>query len=1068
MLLKFALILGVDFVENMTFDGICPMNLPNSSAAGLSSKADRTTADMPDSADSHLSSDCLPTLMSDDGCSGGSGLMSDVWEDSLRLSSDDQTDGNICGRGFASGASVARSASSCSPSSLSAKHGQSVAGSEGRSKTKSCGTTSAYERLEDSEQRPAPTSTEVSSVNCQSRRVSGGKSEPLAASSACDRVHHEDRACSCCCHRHSSVRPFSLDDSGAGSLQSGAFAHFSITSPHAATSSAFVDYQSILQQLHGIQFDVVLGADGRRNTLAEYFPRKEFRGKLAIAITANFVNTHTLGEAQMPEISGISSIYNPTMFASLLEQTGLDLENICYYKDDTHYFVMTAKKSSLLARGVLLSDQNDTHTLLHPDNINRTELLNYARDAAKWTTSEFCLTAPQHPLNHSPLPLDLQQNFAMNHYGEPDVAMFDFTSMYAAENACRAKQIVEWSSCSLCVCSNSQPTHSTAKKKRRTGEQDEQEGGGGKCVDEQRVRRSLLLVGLVGDSLLEPFWPTGSGCGRGFLSAMDSAWMVRQWAVKNCATDQEAALSVLKEREAIYRLLAQTKSENLSQNYAAYSLNPISRYPNLNSTTVFPHECRHLLYDDVLPPAPSEAALQRKQSVAAKRARRATIASATPFSGCGIEDHVSGLYAAVSPSQVREEASAADRSLEDSFADFENNYQGLMERSCDSSSCNPQTSASSHTSSQTLINSTCSTLRSSAFNEVTLSPSASNLATLGRTRAKDIEAALRQRRQQQSSLERSADLPPAVVADSDNHSQSQSNGASQQLKSKMEWLLSHKDATTTRDATSDRAAVVAKETAAAAPFARRVRHLEAMFHANNGLHAQDDNIIDEADQRKKIMSKGSHVMTAATTLEQLLNPMHQEAKLKEKAFDYRKKTHDIKVVMKMTKETDWNKKCWEEREKRAEGKTISEHHRSNKQLGNRRVARKSLVRRRVQELVLKLYASAPASAACSSRSSHVHGRSVAPRHLLPGAALASKLSDAATRCPAAAAAAADGDQQEVTSQSSRAHAVRDIRPQSEPASLYCCFGRLFLSLTVLCCLIAFPIVFTYFSIHFGL
>ena len=26
----------------------------------------------------------------------------------------------------------------------------------------------------------------------------------------------------------------------------------------------------------------------------------------------------------------------------------------------------------------------------------------------------------------------------MNHYGHPDVAMFDFTSMYAAENACRA------------------------------------------------------------------------------------------------------------------------------------------------------------------------------------------------------------------------------------------------------------------------------------------------------------------------------------------------------------------------------------------------------------------------------------------------------------------------------------------------------------------------------------------------------------------------------------------------------------------------------------------------------
>lgn len=30
--------------------------------------------------------------------------------------------------------------------------------------------------------------------------------------------------------------------------------------------------------------------------------------------------------------------------------------------------------------------------------------------------------------------------FAVNHYGQPDVAMFDFTSMYAAENASKVKQ----------------------------------------------------------------------------------------------------------------------------------------------------------------------------------------------------------------------------------------------------------------------------------------------------------------------------------------------------------------------------------------------------------------------------------------------------------------------------------------------------------------------------------------------------------------------------------------------------------------------------------------------------
>lgn len=39
----------------------------------------------------------------------------------------------------------------------------------------------------------------------------------------------------------------------------------------------------------------------------------------------------------------------------MYKETGIDLENIVYYKDDTHYFVMTAKKHSLLDKGVLLN-----------------------------------------------------------------------------------------------------------------------------------------------------------------------------------------------------------------------------------------------------------------------------------------------------------------------------------------------------------------------------------------------------------------------------------------------------------------------------------------------------------------------------------------------------------------------------------------------------------------------------------------------------------------------------------------------------------------------------------------
>ncbi|TEA40398.1 hypothetical protein DBR06_SOUSAS23610034 [Sousa chinensis] len=275
------------------------------------------------------------------------------------------------------------------------------------------------------------------------------------------------------------------------------------------------------------EFEVIIGGDGRRNTL-EGFRRKEFRGKLAIAITANFINRNTTAEAKVEEISGVAFIFNQKFFQELREATGIDLENIVYYKDDTHYFVMTAKKQSLLDKGVILHDYADTELLLSRENVDQEALLSYAREAADFSTQQ-------------QLP---SLDFAINHYGQPDVAMFDFTCMYASENAALVR-----------------------------------EHGG-----------HQLLVALVGDSLLEPFWPMGTGIARGFLAAMDSAWMVRSWSLGR------SPLEVLAERESIYRLLPQTTPENVSKNFSQYSIDPVTRYPNMNVNFLRPSQVRHL-YD---------------------------------------------------------------------------------------------------------------------------------------------------------------------------------------------------------------------------------------------------------------------------------------------------------------------------------------------------------------------------------------------------------------------------------------------------------------------------------------
>ncbi|KAG6935406.1 microtubule associated monooxygenase, calponin and LIM domain containing 3, partial [Chelydra serpentina] len=260
--------------------------------------------------------------------------------------------------------------------------------------------------------------------------------------------------------------------------------------------------------------------------LSPGFKRKETRGKLAIGITTNFVNRHSRAEVEVAEISGVARIYNQQFFQNLYNKTGIDLENIVYYKDDTHYFVMTAKKQSLLKKGVIVQDKADIESLLSAENVNQEALLSYAKEAADFST------------NYQ-LP-DLE--FALNHRNRPDVDMFDFTCMNRSENAALVRE----------------------------------------------CHGARLLIGLVGDCLVEPFWPLGTGVARGFLAAFDAAWMVKRWAAGT------SPLDLLAERESIYQQLSQTSPDNTNKNISQYSIDPTTRYRNINLQAIKPNQVRDL------------------------------------------------------------------------------------------------------------------------------------------------------------------------------------------------------------------------------------------------------------------------------------------------------------------------------------------------------------------------------------------------------------------------------------------------------------------------------------------
>jgi len=266
-------------------------------------------------------------------------------------------------------------------------------------------------------------------------------------------------------------------------------------------------------------FDVVLGASGKSVNL-QGFNRYKMDAKLAIAITCNFVNEASKEEAFVNEISGIQYQYHQEFFKKLENEHGIKLENVIYYKDSTHYFVMTATKDSLLTKGVLKENFEERNRLLSPGNVNRDNLAIYAKQACQFSTGYYSRKLPH-------------TTFALNSHGEPDLSIFDFTNLYAARNSCRAV-----------------------------------------------VRKGFpLLVGIAGDSLLEPFWPDGTGCARGFLSALDAGWMIRSWSM------QSNPLQVLEERENIYSLLSQTTDDGIKTNYSKFTIDPRTRYKSIPATS---------------------------------------------------------------------------------------------------------------------------------------------------------------------------------------------------------------------------------------------------------------------------------------------------------------------------------------------------------------------------------------------------------------------------------------------------------------------------------------------------
>ena len=99
------------------------------------------------------------------------------------------------------------------------------------------------------------------------------------------------------------------------------------------------------------------------------------------------------------------------------------------------------------------------------------------------------------------------------------------------------------------------------------------------CPGKEAVKQVSVYLSVTVYPMLcfQPFWPIGSGCARGFLGALDTAWMVRSWA-----SGKMTPLEVIAERESIYQLLSQTTPENLNKSFSQHTIDPNTRSVPVN------------------------------------------------------------------------------------------------------------------------------------------------------------------------------------------------------------------------------------------------------------------------------------------------------------------------------------------------------------------------------------------------------------------------------------------------------------------------------------------------------
>jgi len=296
---------------------------------------------------------------------------------------------------------------------------------------------------------------------------------------------------------------------------------------------------------------VLIGADGFRSKVAAGIGMKmtdvAMRGEAAVGITCNLERTNGPGERILRSFSLARQFFLP-LFRQVEESTGASLENIVYTKSkDQHYFIMTPTVKCLAEAGVLI-DKN-RRPLISRDNVDDAMLDSFVRRVIGFPFKQ----------GEPAVLAAASEDSAKPQYADSGPRVFDFSRLVRSVKG---------------IGFMAAPAKGASNRRLIVRQESRQLSDN---------KDGYLLTLLVGDALIESFWPEGLGVARGFLSSLDASSAILEWSrgASRMETQRlfDAMYTQLKSVSAATRLTVLRDDEK------GYMLAPATRYRQFDEIT---------------------------------------------------------------------------------------------------------------------------------------------------------------------------------------------------------------------------------------------------------------------------------------------------------------------------------------------------------------------------------------------------------------------------------------------------------------------------------------------------